>query len=185
MIFLSRSIFLVLCLTFSCIQDIEAIRENPSLYLSDEVWEDVQDYLIPDHHPIKRKLDRIFSRSRALMDQRTMVASGFDFAHLQPCTSIVVTRHFELPGYVIKAYLDAVNIDNEVEYDCLVKRIQGSRLIRESIKKHDYEHLLKVPEKWLYLLPDKPSPLKGYLRKMFILVEDDMDIYDDKKSEKL
>lgn len=191
MISLFRPIFLLLSLILFWTQEIKAVQQrgvkhNPSIYVSNEVWEQVQDYLMPDDHPMKEKLDQIFSNSRALADQESMVAAGFAPAQPMPRTKITVTRHSEIPGYVIKAYLDVTprGGKNRPEHYFLIKRVIGSRLIQKSIRDHNYEHLLKVPKKWIYLLPDEPSPPPHYLRKVCILVEDDMDIFDNKKNKK-
>lgn len=181
--------FLLLAFALLQIQKIQASSAkcsqcNPSRYVNRQIWEKVQDYLMPEDHPIKEKLDQIFLHSRALADQKSMLAAGFESAQPQKVTQIIVTRHPHLPGYVIKAYLDATPYGpkGKPDYQFLIKRIIGSRLVQKSIQAHHYEHLLKVPEKWLYLLPDDPSPPSGYLRRLFILVEDDMDILSNKKN---
>lgn len=174
-----------------CFQMIEAgptnlIKTNPSLYLSNEIWEQVQDYLISDDHPMKEKLDRIFSNSRVLADQGSFLAAGFTSANLQHCTQIIVSTHPELPGYIVKAYLDSFSDPkNRPEQYFLMKRVMGARLTHQCIKAHNYEHLFKVPEKWIYLLPDPPSYLRDRSCRMFILIEQDMDIFTDKENEKL
>lgn len=190
MILLYRSLMLAFSLILFWMQKIDAgqqglTKSNPSLYLSDETWEEVQDYLMPDDHPMKEKLDKIFSRSRVLENWQAMLAAGFETAQMQGVTQIVVARHPELSGYIIKAYLDKTKFGSKArrEYEFLIARIIGARLTRDSIAAHNYEHLLKVPEKWLYLLPDEPPPREHpHRRKMFILVEDDMNIYVHKKN---
>ena len=61
---------------------------------------------------------------------------------------------------------------------------EGGSVSLKCIAAHHYESIFKVPKKWIYLLPDEPSPPHHYLRKVFILVEEDMDLYDDKTNEK-
>lgn len=162
------------------------VGTNPSRYVSAEAWQQVQPYLMPNDHPAKERLDQIFSTSRAFCDQKSMEAAGFDPAEPQHCTQIIVTRHPLLKGYVIKAYLDEQPYRKDrPEYIYWIWRATGAQLIRQAIADHNYDHLFKVPQKWIYLLPDEPSPPPGYLRKMFILVEEDMDIFNDKTNEKL
>lgn len=189
MLFLSRQIFLIvgfmLIFTDAMRADQEALV-NSSIYVSDGVWAGVKDYLIPNEHPIKGTLDQIFSRSRALSDKESMVAAGFAPAVTQKHTGIIVTRHPELQGYVIKAYLDKEPYhDGKPEHHFWIKRVKGAQLVRASIAAHHYESIFKVPKKWIYLLPDEPSPPHRYLRKMFILVEEDMDLLDDKTNEQV
>lgn len=157
-----------------------AHRPNPSLYASDAAWESVYDFLIPEDHPIKNELDQIFTSSRAFETHATMKSAGFSPAKPQKFTQLIFTSHPNIKGYVIKAYLDNQKyFEQRPEFYYWVKRIKGANLIRQYIEFNNYSHLLKVPRKWIYLLPDEPSPNPKYLRKNFILVEEDMDIYGD------
>ncbi len=189
MSFLSRHMLLILGLLL-WIQKIEADQErpvvaNPSIYVSNEIWEQVIEYLMPNDHPIKEKLDQIFLRSRALTDKKSMKAAGFAAAKPQHHSQIIVAKHPELKGYVIKAYRDDQDYHSgKPEQYFWIKRAQGARLIQESIVAHKYEHLFKVPKKWIYVLPDEPSPPSNYLRKIFILVEEDMELLDKKRNKK-
>lgn len=150
-------------------------------------WEQIAPHLMPDTHPAKNTLDKIIGNSPVFYDMQTMTQAGFDHAEPQRTTRLIVTRHPKLKGYVIKAYLDTQEYyGNRPEYYYWAKRAEGANLIREAIKKHNYSHLLKTPRKWIYALPSTqhmPLPA-GCKRKLFILVEDDMDILDDAASEK-
>lgn len=179
-----RQLFLLASFFFIISQDVIAV--TPSPLVSEEVWREVKDHMIPDDHPVKEKLDRIFSSSRALYNMKSMVKAGFDAAQPQHHTHIIVTRHPLLKGYVIKAYLDKQKYHlHKREHFFWVKRVIGAKLLQKAIKAHGYEHLLKVPKKWIYLLPDKPSPPSKHRRKIFILVEEDMNIYDDLTNEQM
>jgi hypothetical protein len=157
-----------------------------SKYVDEKVWDEVKDFLIPTHHPIKRKLDSIFLASRVFYDLHTMKAAGFAPAIPQHHTQIIVTSHPKLKGYIIKAYLDVQEYHlSQPEHYFWVKRVRGATLIRNFIAKYHWQHLFKVPKKWIYLLPDEPSLPPKTLRKMFILVEEDMQIYSDPKNIKL
>lgn len=175
MLFLSRQLFLVVGFMLILRAVLGANQEelvNSSIYFNDEVWAGVKDYLIANEHPIKEILDQIFSRSRALSDMESMATARFAPAVTQKHTGIIVTRHPELKGYVIKAYLDKEPYhDGKPEHHFWIKRVKGAQLVREFIAAHHYESIFKVPKKWIYLLPDEPSPPHHYLRKMFILVE--------------
>lgn len=161
-------------------------EDNPSLYINDAIWKEVRHYLIPNDHPIKENLDQIFSSSRVLANQESMRLAGFTSPQPQPETKVVVTKHRDLPGYIFKAYLDVIkNIRGNSEYIYLIKRIRGALLVQKSIKTHHYEHLFKVPQKWLYLLPDHFPPPPCCNHKMFILVEEDMDIFNNSENKKL
>lgn len=195
MLFLSNYILLIFSLILSLnlfgSQEVESgqqkhLKNNPSLFVSDEVWKQVRDYLMPEDHPIKKKLDLIFSSSRALCNQRSMEAVGFNVLPPQHHTQMIVAKHSELQGYVIKAYYDEQDYyAGRPEYYYWVKRVKGAELIRKYIKKNSYTNLFKVPKKWIYLLPDDPSPPANFLRKIFILVAEDMKLFDPQSNEVL
>lgn len=184
MSYLSQQFTLFFSVMLVCFYSIEAHQgkikvANPSIYVSDESWTLVSDYLIPNDHPAKKKLDTIFSRSRAIFDEAAMFAAGFDASPPQHHTHMIVAKHPELKGYVIKAYLDVQDyFEDKPEEHYWIKRIIGVQYIRKSIDNHDYNYLFKVPQKWIYLLPDNPSPPRKSLRKNFILVAEDMELFD-------
>lgn len=164
----------------------EFVKKFLSSSISDELREKIQYYLIPVEHPMKEKLDEIFSKSRPLADQAAMVEAGFVSIKFQPFSKILVANHPQLPGYIIKAYLDKIKIPKgRTEYDNFINRIKGARLIRKSIQAKGYQHLMKVPEKWLYPLPDANIYLSDDSYRMFILIEEDMNIFDENMNRKL
>ena len=119
-------------------------------------------------------------------DQWSITAAGFDASPPQHQTQMIVAKHPSLQGYVIKAYLDEQDYySGKPEHYYWIKRIKGAELIRKSINTHKYNNFFKVPKKWIYLLPDEPSPSPNYLRKLFILVEEDMELFDNKTNENL
>lgn len=188
---LTRPIGYVMGLMLLNLCELEAIQKHiaslyASKYVNKDVSDSVKEYMMPDDHPMKDKMDHIFFSSRALADHKSMKVAGFDKAKPQSHTGIIVTRHPDLPLYVIKAYLDESDYhDGKPEHLFWIKRARGARKVQRSITTHHYEHLFKVPKKWIYLLPDEPSPPSDYLRKNFILVEEDMEIYDDKTNENM
>ena len=98
-------------------------------------------------------------------DMESMVLAGFERVEPQPHTKVIVTRHPKLKGYIIKAYLDEQQYyAGKPENYYWVKRVEGANLIRKAIKKHNYSHLIKVPTKWIYKLPETPAPFKPCLR---------------------
>ena len=154
--------------------------------ISKQDWTRIQAYKIPEGHPAKKKLDQICSKARVFADLDALIAAGFDKAKPQHRTEIIVTRHPEIPGYVIKAYLDDQkwHSDNPEHYYWL-KRVEGSRRIQRTIDENNYGHLLKVPKKWIYQLPKKPAADPKEVERYFILVEEDMNIHSDRKSAQL
>ncbi len=145
---------------------------NP--YISDDIWQHVTPYLIPDDHPAKEALDKIFSSSRALRSVKAMRQAGFSNP-VPGYKGMIVTKHKSIPGYLIKAYLDTTNIP---EWLALTHRAIGARYIQNTIDKFGYQGIMKVPKKWIYPLPAEPSPPQeeGYFRKNFVLVVENMKI---------
>lgn len=151
--------------------------------ISKQDWKQINAYRIPEGHPAKQKLDQICSSARVFANLDAMRAAGFANAKPQHHTRIIVTRHPDLPGYVIKAYLDDQAYHSEQpEYYYWLKRVEGSRRIQKTIDENNFGHLLKVPRKWIYQLPENPAAQEGTLAKHFILVEDDMNIVGRKKN---
>lgn len=189
-------LFVTICL-FSCAEgatDISTVSDkNVSKpesyqrhrYVSKDIWRRVAPYFLPEDHQIKAVLDDLFSKSRVIISIKSMKKAGFIEPKPRKWTHLIVTKHPKLPGYIFKVYLDAQYYHKEKsEYEHWLERIQGASAIKKKIQKHHWEHFFKVPKKWIYPLPENPSPPKELMRKNFILVEEDMDIYDKKTNDK-
>lgn len=173
------------CICFLLLLGSVEAASQPS-YVNPKVWAQVSPYLLPDDHPVKPILDTIFSTSRATLGLKTMKKAGFEKAYPQQWTHVIVTRHPDVPGYVFKIYLDAQRyFRDKPEYVQWLERVQGAELIRETIALWGWGDKFKVPRKWIYLLPEYPAPPKEFLRKNFILVEEDMQIYSQKDNYKI
>lgn len=131
-------------------------KDNP--FLTDQMQFRIASHLLPLDHPIKPKLDSIFSRSRVLENERTLVDAGFSIIAGPMFRSfVIVARHPEVPGYVFKFYLDS---DSRSRKDIphwlwLARRCDGAKGIRKIIKREKIS-LFAVPDKWLYVLPVYP-----------------------------
>lgn len=145
-------------------------------YVNEATWQLLTPYLLPDKHPIKKKLDKLFSESRILLNIETLVAAGFARASLRPATAAIVTTHKDFEGYVFKIYLDDKKpyYRHVPEYVIWMLRIRGAQLVADEVKKMGWNKIFTVPKKWIYPLPDSPKAPEGYLQKNFILVEEDM-----------
>jgi hypothetical protein len=139
---------------------------NPAI--SSEVWQKVAPYLLPEDHPTKKILDRLFSKSRVLESLNAMKDAGFKL-NRNTRNTMVVASHPKLNGYLIKAYLDDENMG---EWAWWKNRVEGAQLVQRSIDSHGYQNLLKVPKKWIYPLPSKPSSKASNPRHFILLVED-------------
>lgn len=151
---------------------------NP--YVSEEDWNKLQPYFLPENHPAKGVLDSVFRGQRVLKSLDAMKNAGFKPVR-RPQNDLVVSRHAKIPGYIFKAYLDKIDVDERYWFQ---RRAAGARQVKECIDRHGYNSIMKVPQKWLYPLPPEPSPLKSrrVWRKDFILVVDDMQVLKYKKN---
>lgn len=142
--------------------------------ISDEAWEAVKPYLLPENHRLKAKLDKIFMGSRALLNAQTLHAAGFRNVTPNKYSRCIVTTHSKLKGYVVKLFLDSqVGL---CDWKHFAARAYGASCIKEAIPRLGYQAIFKVPEKWIYMIPEHPAPPPGLERKNFILIAEDMRI---------
>lgn len=149
-------------------------HERPAA-VPEAAWDQVQPYLLPDDHPIKPKLDRIFKKG-VLTDAESLRKAGFKFT-LRRDRFMIIASHRALKGFLLKLYLDKHKLP-EGEWNQWIKRIEGAERIRDSIESHSFGHLMKVPQKWIYPLPSNAiaQPAAGCFPKFFVLVAEKMDI---------
>ncbi len=144
------------------------------------------EFLMPDNHPIKPLLDALFSTCRVLLNLDNLKKVGFDYAKPRKFTNLIIAKHPALPGYIFKLYLDAQRYHKDKPEQHFWKlRVQGARLVRQEIEKYHLQDLMKVPLKWIYQLPKRPIPPKGYVTKHYILVEEDMQLLSKEENEKI
>lgn len=142
-----------------------------SYHVDEAVWNQVKPYFLPENHPIKAKLDSIFS-TRVSQNTQTLTAAGFLRPQPRSTSSTVVSRHPKVNGYILKLYTDDNPINDAYE---LMLRIIGAEKTRESILRHKFKSLFLVPKKWIYPLPANSAPDAAF-PKNFILVAEDMNI---------
>ena len=179
-----KSVFLFLVLSLSHFATLSAVdgavnypnfMDNP--YLNHQMRSRISPFLLPLDHPMKSTLDSIFSQSRVIQDERTLIDAGFSvIAGPMPNSFVIVARHPAVPGYVFKLYLDSESRSRKdvPHWMWLVRRCIGARGIKKVIERHHIRYFT-VPDKWLYVLPVypysnviKPDPI--------ILLETDMEL---------
>lgn len=149
----------------------------PKNSITQESWDKLYPYLLPEDSEIMGTLNDIFGKSRVTLNPETMVKAGFSTGKAQEWSRIVVTKHPALPGYIFKIYLDNQDAKPDPRAQFFFeKRARGSVAIQNYIDKNNLSHLFKVPKKWIYLLPETALPKKKYSFKNFVLVEEDMQI---------
>jgi len=150
---------------------------NSNPFMSAEERAAIKDYLLPINHPLKPILDSIFRVKRATLNSEAMDESGFTIKFKQPRSFIIVASHPQLPGYLLKLYLDSeLRKKHGVPgWKWFVQRIQGATKILTIITARNSKYFV-VPKKWMYPLPIHPAvPISpAFERKNEILVVQDM-----------
>lgn len=149
-------------------------------HIDPNVWEIVEPYVMPDDHPIKAKLDRLFSKTRVLLNTHTLSKSGFKDIKPGLFSQAIVSTHSQFRKYVFKLFLDEQIGRSDWQY--WVDRIMEARTIQEDIDRNGYQTYFVVPKKWLYVLPEKPDAPTYLERKNFILVAEEMKLLKTKAS---
>lgn len=162
---------------------IRSYQQNP--HVIPEVWSLMKPYFLPENHPIKPKLDRMFSATRVILNPKTFKKAGFKRYRPGRVSRIMASSHPDLIGYFVKAFPDN-DLVIRYEWQKLRHRIEGAKSIRNWIDTHNMQSVFTVPKKWIYPLPENPSPPNSnkYARKNFILIAEDMRILEHAKNEK-
>lgn len=164
------------------IQNAEKKRSEYSSQITEDIWQQVQPYLLPEsNHKIKNFLDKICRKTRILSSTKHLEKAGFIIVFQQAKRGLVVAKHSKIPGYLLKMYLDS---SPRVEWPLWILRAKGARVIQKLLNKHSYNRLMKVPHKWIYPVPEIGRPLadENIFPKDFILIVQDMKLVHDKYS---
>lgn len=164
-----RLFTLLLYLLFSTVYGYE---QNP--YVSAEVWELLSPYFLPEDHPIKPKLDSLFSK-RVTLSEQSLKRAGFENYKPQKYSKTIITKHKDVKGYYFKLFTDKQS--EIIDWERLYARALGAERVKNCLDRNQLHHLCKVPKKWIYPLPVNPSPPANYYRKNFILIAEDMHLY--------
>lgn len=144
-------------------------------YISEETWQKVKPFLLPENHPVRHTLDKMFSKKRISQSLTSLNEAGFKTkGGPNNHSKTIFCQHKNIKGYVAKIIPDEFDAD---EVTRLLSRIYGAKTVQEIIDKYNYHKIIKVPQKWLYVLPPEPSPPSRLRRKNFILIAEDMNIY--------
>lgn len=155
-------------------------RYTPNPYVNSAIWYAIAPYLLPENHPIKAKLDKLFKSSRITLNSQTLKQAGFESTTPRSYSNCIVTTHPKFKGYIFKLYTDDQPF--QMEWIIMLKRIAGAMATQACIERHGFQDTLVVPKKWLYPIPAEPSPPLNYFRKNYILIAEDMEIVSRKKN---
>lgn len=145
-------------------------------------WNFLSNFFLPENHPVKPKLDRLFKKRRVTENEASLKKGGFLKPEPMEFSKTIVSRNKKVPGIMFKFFSDAQSgIDDATR---ALARVAGSLYIRASLDQYQINHLFAVPEKWIYPLPVDPAPKSG-TRKNFIVVETELDIYEGRENNKM
>lgn len=151
-------------------------------HLTDKQRTLIAEHLLPLTHPLKTALDALFSHSRVVANEHSLQQAGFSIIAAMPGSFVIVARHRDIPGYVMKLYLDTETRTKEGIPNCewLIRRCIGAKIIRNLIAKQKIQHFA-IPQKWIYLLPPHP-PSTGPIPQPLLVIETDMELVDEPAS---
>lgn len=125
---------------------------------------------LPVDHPAKVVLDRVFSKKDLLKSCKSMEEKGFRVVFKKD-TELVIARHPQLPGYIVKAYLASATWKRKPYSNYWIRRIEGAESIQKIIVENNLQDLFKAPKKWIY-----------YSQNDSVLIEEDMELIPDAKN---
>lgn len=118
--------------------------------ISREQWVALQPYLMPENHPIKSKLDQLFTHASIIQSADSLKKVKIKFKKIRFPTSTYVAKHSSVQKHLFKFYTKDQHVN---ETEPLLKRIKGAETVRRIIERDHLQHLFRVPRKWLYPLP--------------------------------
>ncbi len=156
-------------------------------HVSKDLWSKMKPYFLPENHPWKPKLDRIFFASRATKNSHELVKAGFK-GRVTHVRKIFAGTHPDCPECFFKIYTDSEVTSRYTEWQKWIDRINGRNNVWAVIKKRGFEKWFSVPDKWCYPLPETPAapaPSRYYRPKDFILVASNQKPYSSHDNEKM
>lgn len=128
-------------------------------------------YFLPQNHPLLPHLGQLFTDPQMFQSLSHFQNEGFKVkkGHRQ----LMVGMHPSFQPYLFKKFMNIRT--NKMQLENYTRRINNANKIRQYIEEHQFHHLV-VPQKWLYELPPAFADKK---RKGYILIVENMDIYDD------
>jgi len=109
--------------------------------------------LLPENHPLKPTLDKIFANPKVLDNPKTFAKSGFKTIFLRSRGSLRVAKHPALKGYLFKLYLKS---ETKKKYPVYTERLARRAIEANRIRKFIQQRKIRrftVPDKWIYVPP--------------------------------
>jgi len=154
----------------------------PMIYREKGITLDPTPYILPQNHPLRPILEKIFSNPNVLKNEDTLEKAGFPKVSAQKLSLVRVLPHPLVKGYLFKLYLES-ETHHKYPYsnqEWLIQRCIGAEKIRKLIKAHKIR-FLNVPDKWLFEIPSSESHPER--KRLFVLVAKRMNILNKQGSE--
>lgn len=143
-------------------------------HVSPEVWALLEPYFLPPAHPLRSKLDKIFEKERVNANLSSLTRAGFVNVKEGPYSHMVITKHPKLKDVYVKLMVDS---SPYTDWKQIKKRVEGAISAKKTITELGYEHLFKVPQKWVYPIPPSCVPAPDAENpKNFVLIAEDMNV---------
>lgn len=151
---------------------------NLNPHVDKTIWNSLLPFFLPESHPMKEALDKIFNvKERVTLNDKSLKKAGFKIVQKGEWSKMIVASHRYLDGYLVKLYTD--DEPDTIDWAKCKDRVKGAKSAAVCISKNNWNHLFKVPQKWIYPLPADPSPPHEMKRKNFILIVEDMRLIPD------
>lgn len=152
--------------------------------IDEKMHKKIKPFLLPLDHSMRPSLDAIFHSPGINQSESTLHKAGFKTVSIRPHSYLIIVKHEQLPGYLIKIYLEnesRLKLGKE-GWQWLQQRCVGAQNIRNFIEEHNLKHFV-VPDKWIYPLPQKNSGAKKKCGQPIALMVTEMNLVSDKESE--
>lgn len=151
---------------------------NLNPHVDKTIWNSLLPFFLPESHPMKEALDKIFNvKERVTLNDKSLKKAGFKIVQKGECSKMIVASHRYLDGYLVKLYTD--DEPDSIDWAKCKDRVKGAKSAAVCISKNNWNHLFKIPQKWIYPLPADPSPPHEMKRKNFILIVENMRLIPD------
>jgi hypothetical protein len=129
----------------------------------------VNDCLLPDDHPLQKKLKTLFKFGNDGMfrSRKHLRQAGFQVLN-RIHRGLMVASHPSLKQYLIKKFQNKISQKDQLNN--YLSRINGARALRAFTEVNNLKHIV-VPQKWLYRLPKRYSNPETKERSYILIVE--------------
>ena len=115
----------------------------------------ITNHLLPTGHPYYKFLSKMCKKHRITKNKNYFKTIGFvSYKRFHP--HLLIGYHPKLPNYIIKSNTDTMPY---YEDQALVNRVVLAAKMQYLINKFNMKHI-KIPKKWVYILPKKSAPSK-------------------------